>query len=767
MPTEPIATQPVRLHRGELGELGGLGMLGPLRKLGQMAKRWGWRLAVMALLLWLGWFFLPKPPLLPPGLAFSRLVLARDQRVIFLTLTSDGKYRLPAKLSKLSPELVAATLEMEDRRFYAHHGADFRALARSIWGLVSRQNLGGGSTLTMQLARLHWRLETRSPLGKLTQVFRAIQLERHYSKQEILEAYFTCAPYGRNVEGAVAASWRWCGKAPAELTLREAASLSVLPQSPTKRRPRQAGNPSLAAAQMRLMTRLRAARGEPPSSLDADFNLAPTPVPRLAPHFALRRLREHPQDLVVASTLDLSKQEILENSIHDFLGRWQAQGLRNAAALLVHVPTQEVRAYVGSADFWNDKIAGQVDGVRALRSPGSALKPFIYALAFDAGLIQPHTLVDDAPRRFGEYNPENSDREFLGPIPAQEALRRSRNVPAIQLCQRLPGGGLEAFLRGAGVKLPRKDYGLALAIGAAEVTMDDLCRLYAGLAKPAHGLSPAACWLTLNALRDPASNAPAGLAWKTGTSNGFRDAWACGVQGDWVLCVWIGNFDAKPMPGLFARQTAAPLLWQTITRLNLKSAPSQRPPEVTEVNVCPVSGDLVGPHCPHTIKGAFIAGVSPITTCTVHQEIFVDADGRRVSQEDGSARSKVCEVWSAQRLAQFQRAGLPRATVPEFQDATGASPAASSGAPPRILSPQPTLTYVLRPHDAAKNFIPLDADAAPGVRQVYWFAGSGYLGASEPSKPLRWQPTAGRWLIQALDEEGRSAHVSITVQAAP
>ncbi len=712
------------------------------------------------------WLCLPKPSLLPPELSFSRLVLDRNGEVIYLTLTSDGKYRLKTQLSDLSPELIAATLEMEDHRFHTHCGADPRALLRGAWGLVSGQRLGGGSTLTMQLARLRWRLETRSIPGKLTQIFRAIQLERHYSKQEILEAYFTCAPYGGNVEGALAASWRWCGKPAGELTLREAATLSVLPQSPTKRKPRRSENPALAAAQARLMTRMRAIKGEAPSSLDAEFTLPASPVPRQAPHFSLRKLREQP-DLIVRTTLNLSQQHILEQSLHDFLGRWQAQGLRNASALLVHVPTHETRAYVGSADFWNDKISGQIDGVRAARSPGSALKPFIYGLAFDAGLIQPGTLLDDEPTRFGGYNPENSDRDFLGPISAREALRRSRNVPAVQLATRLPNGGLESFLRRAGVKLPRHDYGLALAIGGAEVTMEDLSMLYSGLAQPANGLSPAACWLTLDALRGTEAGAPAGLAWKTGTSNGFRDAWACGLIGEWALCVWIGNFDGKPMPGLFARQTAAPLLWQSVTRLGLKSTPTSPPPEVARVSICSVSGDLAGPHCPHQTKGLFIAGVSPITTCSVHRELFIDGAGHRVAQDDPTAQRRVYEVWSARRLAQFKRAGFPRASIPVAVEETASTPSMGAGTPPRILSPQSSLTYVLRPNDPAKNFIPLDADTMAGVRSVHWFAGSLYLGASEPSKQLLWRPAAGVWPIQAIDDEGRSTSLTVTVRAVP
>ena len=728
----------------------------PLRiELKSFCLRWIKRSGILLAVLALGYCFLPKPKLLPPDLEYSRTVLGGDGEVIFLTTTSDGKLRLPATVGQLAPELLEATLEMEDRRFYSHHGVDPRSIARAAWGVVSGQRLGGGSTITMQLSRLRWGLRTRSPFGKLGQMFRAVQLERHYSKDEIAGAYFTIAPYGGNVEGARAASFRWCGKPASELTLREAASLSAIPQSPSTRRPREAGNASLATAQARLMTRLRANHGEPPNELDAEFNLMPTAIPRQAPHFARRSLRENPERLDVPTSIDLAQQEIVEQSIRNFLARWHSHGLRNASAVLLHAPTGEIRASVGSAEFHNADIAGQVDGTRAPRSPGSTLKPFIYALALDAGIIQPQTLLDDAPKRFAGYNPENSDRQFLGPIAASEALRLSRNVPAVELAYRLPDGGLEGFLRASGSYLPERSHGLALAIGATEMRLEDLARLYSELVVPRQGrLSKAACWLTLNALRGDDPAAPLGLAWKTGTSNGFRDAWACGVMGDWVLCVWVGHFSGRGMPGLFASETAAPLLWQTVHQLDLESSPeSESPPQdVVRVSMCALSGDLAGKHCPHCRDGWFIGGVSPIKSCSVHQAL------------DG----KVVEVWSADRLEQFRKAGFPRASTPLLLANDKPHQNASVGPAPKILSPQSALTYYIQsnPEALQQNRLLLEANAAPGTRQIHWFADRRYLGASPPAEPLAWQPKVGDYELQAMDDAGRVSVAKISVRLA-
>ena len=719
----------------------------------RLGLRWLKRLGVLVAVLAITYYFLPKPDLLPADLEYSRTVLDRDGRVIFLTTTSDGKLRLPTTLDQISPTLLEATLEMEDRRFFSHHGVDGKSLLRAVWGVLSGQKLGGASTLTMQLSRLRWDLQTRSVWGKLEQMFRAIQLERHYSKQEIASAYFTLAPYGGNVEGVRAASFRWCGVPASDLTLRQAASLSAIPQSPRTRRPKLGGNPLLAAAQARLMTRLRANHGEPPNALDAEFNLEPTAVPREAPHLARRKLREDRKSLTVATTLDLNQQHVIEQSIRDFLERWRSQGLRNAAAILLHAPTGEIRASVGSANFHDVSISGQVDGTRAGRSPGSTLKPFIYALALDAGVIQPQTLLDDAPKRFSGYNPENSDRNFLGPIAASEALRLSRNVPAVELAYRLPHGGLEAFLRASGVDLPHENQGLALAIGATEMSLEELARLYAELAHPQQGkLSPSACWLTLEALRSKEPGAPLGLSCKTGTSNGFRDAWACGVMGDWILCVWVGHFDGHGMPGLFARETAAPLLWQTVTKLKLpaRSEAEVRPQDVAEVSVCAVSGDLAGKNCPHCRKGLFIGGVSPITSCQVHQKIG----------------DTVVEVWSAERLAQFKKAGFPRAATPLVNNGLTPQRSTATGSAPKIISPQPALTYYVQANAPQQSRLLLQANAAPGIQQIHWFADNRYLGASPPADPLPWQPLVGDYELQAMDDAGRVAVAKISVRLA-
>jgi penicillin-binding protein 1C len=725
----------------------------------------------VAALLWLGWLLMPKPDLYPSDLGFSQVVRDRDGRVLHLTLAPDGRYRLPVKLGEVAPDLINATLAKEDRRYFSHRGVDLRSALRAAWGVLTGQRLGGGSTVTMQYARLRWELQTRSWWGKAVQAFRAVQLERHYDKSELLEAYFTLAPYGGNVEGVAAASLLWCGKSAADVNPREAVALSVIPQSPAARRPRDTPNLQLAAAQAQLYARLHGQI----SATDEAFTLYPAKIPRSAPHLSRQLL---PQAGNVQATVEASRQEALETTITAFLAQERRRGLRNASAILVHAPTREVRAYVGSADFLDEEIHGQVDGVTARRSTGSTLKPFIYALALDAGIIHPGTLLDDAPRSYSSYNPENSDRQFLGPLPASEALRRSRNLPAIDLLSKLPGGGLDTFLRASNVPLRRGpgEYGLSLALGGAEVSLEDLARLYCALATdgavrdlryttsdqpsaaPAR-LSPAACWLTLDALRDRHSANPR-MAWKTGTSHGFRDAWACGVLGEWVIGVWIGHFDNTPMHGLFARETAAPLMFAAIDALGLKGEATPRPSTVVQTKCCSDSGMLASPLCPHQRSAPFIAGVSPIHVCDVHRAIFVDEQGRQTSAGNAQARRIVAEFWPPHRLQQFRQAGLPRNEPPPCAD--GFSIVTPHSAP-KIVSPQSTLVYLVEDAKGAARTIPLTAHVSSGARRLHWFAGAQYLGSSSPDRPLLWNATPGKWVIQVTDDSGQSAKVNVSV----
>jgi penicillin-binding protein 1C len=757
------------------------------------------------------WLALPKPPLLD-GISFSQSVRDRNGKLLRVTLSADQKFRLRTPLHEISPALIDATVHYEDKYYQRHPGINPVALLRSVLNLRPGHAHNGASTITMQLARLRCHLKTRTISGKLTQMLRALELERHYSKSEILEAYLNLAPYGRNIEGVGAASQIYFGKTAAHLTRPESISLSVIPQSPTRRALLvNRDNASLNAALSRLGTRedrLAQSQGD-------SFTLARDFRPRalgehklLAPHFvqqvltmvgSVRCANRTPQRGVptqIVTTLDLAKQQLIERRIADYVRTNRGRGIRNAAALLVDTRNMDVLAQVGSADFFNAEIQGQVDGTCAPRSPGSTLKPFVYALALEQGLIHPSSILSDAPHRFADYNPENFDREFAGPIHASDALARSRNLPAVELASHLRHPTLYEFLRGAGIKLPRSEplYGLTLPLGGAEVTMEDLVRLYAALAnngelRPLRRTSrdpsaarsrsvmmPEAAFLTLEMLNLPRpefgraySDQAAPVFWKTGTSHGFHDAWSIAVFNHYVLAVWIGNFNGRGNGTFVGRIAAAPLLFQIIDSLRL-SWPEQNQPHLPppganlkRVSFCAVSGDLPGPHCTQQVEGWFIPGISPIKPCDVHQEVLVDAvSGLRVARDDGTRqlRHEVYEFWPTELLSIFRRAGVPRKLPPPFLPGTTAEFVARSGNAPRIVSPSDGQKIL----PAAAGTIPLQARADADVREIYWFAGKTFIGRAPPQEVISWKASSGRYELIALDDHGRSGSSAIVVQ---
>ncbi|MEJ2396177.1 MAG: transglycosylase domain-containing protein, partial [Candidatus Thiodiazotropha sp.] len=400
------------------------------------SSRWsGFALAAIALALGclLLWLLLPRPDL-DSGTGESTAWFDRHGRLLRLELAPDERYRLKVPLSQVASVMQQATLLYEDQDFYHHSGVDLPALARAAWQTwVIGDRRIGASTLTMQVARLRYH-HPHTLLGKLQQIFRAIQIERHYSKQEILSAYFNLAPYGRNIEGIEAASLIYFDKPAAELTLPEAMALSVVPQNPVRRNPtRPAGFQQLAQARQRLFQRwLESHPEDSQRQVQIELPLAvrpPEALPFHAPHF----IQGLPAGTgSIETTLDLSLQQQLEKRVARYVAQRSSEGIHNATALLLNTRNMEVEALVGSADFFNRRIAGQVDGTRAKRSPGSALKPFVYALAMDQGLIHPMTLLKDAPKRYGAYTPENFDQKFLGPVLAKDALIKSRNVPAVR-----------------------------------------------------------------------------------------------------------------------------------------------------------------------------------------------------------------------------------------------------------------------------------------------------------------------------------------------
>jgi penicillin-binding protein 1C len=541
----------------------------------------------------------------------STTIIDRHGKLLRAYAMADGRWRLPVDArTGVDPGYLKLLLAYEDRRFYSHRGVDPLALGRAALQLVTRgQIVSGGSTITMQLARLMEPRRERSVSAKLRQMVRALEIERQLTKDQILDLYLALAPFGGNLEGVRAASIGYFGKEPKRLSLAEAALLVALPQSPETRRLDR--HPDVARkARDRVLDRMVEDGGV--SGEDAAQAKA-VPVPRLrkpmpilAPHSADQAIATVKDTPVIKLTLDASLQKVLEALARD---RAIALGSNISVAMIaVDNESGDVLARVGSPDYFDDRRAGQVDMTRAVRSPGSTLKPFIYGLAFEDGFVHPESLIDDRPIRFGSYAPENFDMTFQGTVPVRKALQLSLNVPAIALLDRVGASRLSSRLRQAGVNLvlPKDEApGLAMGLGGVGVTLQDLTQLYSGLARlgntrPLREIMTArddardslrlmdqvAAWQVGNVLigtPPPENGVHNRIAFKTGTSYGYRDAWSVGYDGRITIGVWVGRPDGAPVPGLLGRTAAAPILFDAFARTGKLPAALPKPPKGTLV----------------------------------------------------------------------------------------------------------------------------------------------------------------------------------------
>jgi len=545
------------------------------------------------------------PPPLDRAAVLSPVVLDRNGAWLRAFATPEGKWRLAARLGEIDPELLRRVVAIEDARFWIHPGVDPLALARATASYVrSGVVTSGGSTITMQVARL---LEPRprTIASKLVEIVRALQIERRLTKREILALYLTMAPYGGNLEGVRAASRAYFARDPVGLSDADMALLIALPQAPEARRPDRRPQAARAARDAMLAKFRRA--GLIDARLEREARLSPppsrSPFPIRADLATEGLVRAHPGVAAIRSTLDARLQDALQA-----IGRNAAvaAGPDVAVAILaVEIDGRRVRASVGGAGF--DRAGGWIDMTRAVRSPGSTLKPFIYALAFDDGVAAPGTMVDDAPQRFSGYSPENFDRRFHGQVRVSDALMHSLNLPAVATLQKVGPARFEAALTAAGAKprFPRRETvepGLALALGGVGLTLEELATLYAALgdggqARPLRFVDGPA-WATSRLVKPdtarrvlsilagtptPKGRLPAALAvdapqiaFKTGTSYGFRDAWAMGVGAGHVVAVWVGRPDGAPRPGETGRSAALPILFDAFDRIRASGAPDQR-----------------------------------------------------------------------------------------------------------------------------------------------------------------------------------------------
>lgn len=729
---------------------------------------------------------------------YAQIIVAEDGTPLRAFADKQGIWRYPITLKQVSPLYIEALLNYEDRYFWQHFGINPLALIRASFQYLQHGKIiSGGSTLTMQVARLIIPRK-RTLFGKFLQILRALQLEWHYSKTEILNYYLNHAPFGGTLEGVQAASYVYLGKSAQELTRAEAALLAVLPQAPSRNRPDR--HPEKAQfARDKVIKRLQDYQvwtsKQVQEALIETVYAQRNKAPVIAPLFARRFRKLAPNNQPLVTTLDYEMQQGLEDLVSSYIKRLPSK--TSAAILVVENKTLAVKTYIGSADFSNNERFGHVDMIRALRSPGSTLKPFLYGLALDEGLIHSESLLTDAPITLDGYRPKNFSRGFIGPVSVSNALKRSLNVPAIQVLYHLSPEKFVSQLKNAGLRL-QFDYqakpNLSVILGGIGTTLESLVATYTALAnggltgqlrffkqqpkQSRYLLSTGSAWIIRQLLQDEHQNNNQ-LAWKTGTSYGHRDFWSIGVTDKYTVGVWLGRPDGTSTAGHYGARTASPLLFEIVERLLHQqpySSSIKQPKSVTQDFICwPLGGlqSTTRPELCHEKKQAWLlnqtvpktlpeANISHWETNPISLLINTKT-GRLVDRScraKKTARKRIAlwplevEPWIPPNQHRRQQIGLYDASCqhpPQFQQG--------------ILKIKGLDNLAkLRSAGAAKNLprVKLETTGAQGF--VYWFINGKLLYKVYPEKYLKHQfKKTGRYQIAVSDEMGKTASIRIEV----
>lgn len=748
-------------------------------------------------------------PLPDPQRMQSVIVLAEDQTPLRAFADEQGVWRYPVQLDEVSPLYIEALLTYEDRWFYQHPGVNPLAMLRAGWQwLRYGRVISGGSTVTMQVARI-LDPHPRTIRGKLQQIFRALQLEWHYSKTEILTFYLNLAPFGGPIEGVETASIAWLHKPSVQISHAEAALLAVLPQSPSRLRLDR--YPERAQRYRDKVLRRMQTLGVWPADVVEDalretVFKARFQQPMMAPLFA-RRMKEQAQQQQLArigTALDINAQWAVENILQARQGRLPKEA--SVGVLVMENKTGYVRAYAGSVDFFSQERSGHVDMVQAVRSPGSTLKPFLYGMALDEGLIHSASLLSDVPRRVGEYAPKNFFQRFSGAVSASHALQQSLNVPAIDLLQRLSAQDFVARLRQGGIALQfpeQAEPNLSVILGGAGTRLEDLVRGFSALARAGISITPrlvpedniterymlsaGAAWIIQHSLLQippPEGHINArNIAWKTGTSYGFRDAWAVGVNADYTIGVWVGRPDGTPLPGYFGGQAAAPLLFDIFHALSYSQQVITRPATVRPAAICwPLGREARSTaleHC-HVQQNAWLLDDQdpPTLPDLLHYSWSAKVQTYWLNPLTGLRVTAACGVSTRQR---YEVANWPLAVrpwLPHHVLAQMQLPPLDSSCPAQLHFQDTTLAVSIRNLDTSTRLylpqtqlgevaaVTIDLQADGGQGQYYWLVNGEAVGVDRNGAGLRYRfVEAGDYELTVFDATGSVDHVLIQVVA--
>lgn len=732
---------------------------------------------------------------------YAPVVRAKGDVALYTFLTKDEQWRFYTELDEISPDLSKAIIYKEDRFFYWHPGVNLLAIARALTNNVLHlKRTSGASTISMQVARL-LEPKQRNFTNKFVEIFRALQLELHYSKKEILQLYLNLVPYGSNIQGVKAASLLYFNKSPDQLSLAELTALSIIPNRPNSMVIGK-NNDLIISARNKWLKRFGKA-GLFPSDIIEDALEEPltavrNAAPKLAPQFALRVKNAQPGALEINTSIDAGIQYKAEELTANYSKALQLQNIHNAAVIVIDNKSREVLAYIGSADFSDFRHHGQVDGVKAVRSPGSTLKPLLYGLAFDLGLATPKTAIADIPVNYKGYAPENYDMDYRGNVSIEEALRQSLNIPSVKMLNAM---GLQHFINklyDAGfqsVWKDRKKMGLSMVLGGCGVRLEELVALYAAFAnegqyaplrwmKKDQGtqadsliriLSPEAAFMVTNVLHElQRPDLPAGsvtginipqIAWKTGTSYGRRDAWSIGYNQRYTIGVWIGNFNGQGANELNGAGTATPLLFQLFNAIDKNSFnnPVTAPADLQYRLVCAQTGSVPNTFCTQLVMDSYIPGVSSAAPCMHLKEQYLSADGKfSYCTSCLPANGYITKTYPNidPDLASFYHSrNINFEAIPEHNQDCNRS---FDGIAPRINTLNDGATYLIT--DKGKQELQLSCAAANDAKMVYWYINDQFIGGVQKNEKMLFIPADRNIKISCTDDKGRSSSIFIKVK---
>ncbi len=736
---------------------------------------------------------------------FATVVEARDGRVLHAYIARDQQWRIQTRLDEITPELRKAIVYKEDRHFYHHPGINPMAVGRAVVNNIFHlKRTSGASTITMQVARmLH--PERRTYINKCIEMFRALQLEVHYSKEEILQLYLNLVPYGSNIQGVKAAALLYFNKTPDQLSLAEITALSIIPNRPNSLVMGK-DNHRIIEDRNKWLGRFKEDHIFPDNTI-TDAMKEPLiayrhSAPNGVPQFAWRMKRAYPGRTEIRSAIDGQAQQKAENIVANYVNQLKLHNINNAAVLVIDNKTHQVVTYIGSSDFRDRFHYGEVDGVCAVRSPGSTLKPLLYGLSFDRGFITPKTVIADVPVNIKGYTPENYDRQFRGNVTVEFALSNSLNIPAVKL---LDEEGVDNFINRLGdagvasVSRNRKKLGLSVILGGCGVRLDELTALYSSFAndgqyaplqyvlpdtsapdgkaaiKSTRILSPSANYMLTRILSelhrpdlpnayDEAQGIPR-IAWKTGTSYGRKDAWSIGYNKRYTIGVWLGNFFGTGVPELSGATTATPLLFELFNAIDHNAANDwlDAPPDLGFRLVCAETGKAANEFCHSQVMDYYIPGVSDNTRCDHLKEVWLSADEKYCyctsCLPPAGYKTKLMPNTAPELAAYYEANHIAYTHMPQHNPACTRT---FHGVAPVITSLTNGMTYLIA--DKGEQKLQLACNAGSDVQKVYWYVNDKFYAAGTAGQKIFFSADTPVVKISCTDDKGRNTNIEIKLR---